>query len=421
MLTTLKNLDFTDPESLQNFPDVALEFYTPVIAVLSVALVLILVRWELLKRCVQRCGDSIVNYQWTLVAAFGVCTTSLLIGLIVFIYGNQLVRDGTLNLLRKVPSAIFQHLSLVTQSAEICPLTNVSDEVTVFAQTIRDLEANTEALVASFERYVIYYDDVVATSLVFLFTLLLLTVGRVVSGVYSQQLDTTRFQILSLSLRTCFNVTAVSYAKELLLLILLLLVTVVMVASRLVAAIGVAICPTVDTLEYALEQSGLLESTFDNATGVVPREMFDYFIKCPDNSSGSGSGNLFGIDLNASTSAFFDTFTDLGFQCTANETLVCSNSSLPCGFYEQNSTNFDLICPCSTYVQDISALLANCDVTADLIGDAFETYFCDMLVQGSALIYISSIMVMLATLLLMLVFRVLSPTLSKINYMPDLA
>ena len=313
--------------------------------------------------------------------------------------------------------SVFGHFALITEVGDICPLNNVSVEIAAVATTLRDIEAHTGAIIAVFERYVSYYDDVVTSSLVSLFTLLGLTLGRVGTGVFSQQLDATRFHYVSAWLQTCFNATAVSFGKEFVLLITLVLVSVLIVGFRAIAAVGVTVCPDVGTLEHALEASGLLAVNTTSEGQLIPRELFDYFLLCPV----SANHNPFGFDLNESTDAFFDGIYELGFECSANSTLTCSNHSLPCGLYEtnSNSSNLEFVCPCSEYMQDVSKLLTDCNGTASLLIGAFETYFCSQFVQGSALIYISGILVLLSTLFLMIVFRMLSEVLSKLTDFPD--
>ena len=385
------------------------------ITVLVIASVLLLFRWELLPRIINSCGDSLLKYEKLLVSLFAVLGTSMLIGLTIFIRGNQLVRHGSNKLIHNVPARVFGHFIQVTEVENFCPLNKT--EITAVAETIRNIEANTAVVIDVYDRYIVYYDDVVVTSLVFLFSLLALTIGRVSTGVFWQQLDATRFQSLSTLLRTFFSATAVSYVKEFVLLITLVLVIVLMVGFRAIAAVGVTVCPDVTTLQAVLEASGLLARNATSDAGVISSELFDHIVLCR-------AANPFGLNLNhTSTDAVFGTVFDLGFECVENSTLICSNSTLPCGLYE-NSTNstppgFELVCPCSEYVQDITSLLTDCNGIAQLFEEAFETYFCTQLTEGAALIYISAILVLLSTLFLMIVFRMLSPVLSKLTEFPD--
>ena len=119
VVTTLKNLDISKPE---RFQDLAIEFYTPVITVLVIASVLLLFRWELLPRIINSCGDSLLKYEKLLVSLFAVLGTSMLIGLTIFIRGNQLVRHGSNKLIHSVPARVFGHFIQVTEVENFCPL-----------------------------------------------------------------------------------------------------------------------------------------------------------------------------------------------------------------------------------------------------------------------------------------------------------
>lgn len=417
--TTLKGLDFTDLPSLQTR---ALELYTPLIVVFSLVVLLLLLHWHGKRCCLER--DVFVEYRRPLLAFFVVTTVSTLLGLILFIYANNLTRQGVSSLVKEVPSGLFEQLEIFKNATSICPLQNVTGgTLASISYEVSLAEAYSDLIVDSFNLYVTFYDDLVITSLVFLFTFWLGMLVHITTGIFTLELEDTRTLYVVQWVEALFGLSVVSWTKEIFLLITIILTLVLLIAARTIGVVGVFACPTVETVADLLEELDILEpSAASNNSGssLIPRNLYDYFVYCPTNASFS---SVFGFDLDAS-SGFFDTIYNLGFECSANSSLLsCPNNTLPCGSLYQNASEypsgFEFICPCSNLMMDLTNTLTDCTSTSTLINQAVEHYACGQLIPGVTIGYIALILTVSGLAFMLVAFTTLSIVLKKLNDFGD--
>lgn len=416
--TTLKGLDFTDLPSLQTK---ALELYTPLIVAFSLVVVLLLLHWHGKRCCLDR--DSFVEYRRPLLAFFVVTTISTLIGLVLFIHANSLTRQGVSSLVKEVPSGLFQRLEIFKNATSICPLQNVTGgTLASISYEVSLAEAYSDLVVDSFNLYVTFYDDLVITSLVFLFTFWFGMLVHIITGIFTLELEDTRTLYIVQWVEALFGISVVSWTKEIFLLITIILTLVMLIAARTIGVVGVFACPTVETVADFLEELDILEPSVasnSSASSLIPRDLYDYFVYCPTNASFS---SVFGFDFDAS-SGFFDTIYDLGFECLSNSsTLACTNSTLPCGLYQNASeypSGFEYVCPCSNLLMDLTNTLTDCTSTSTLIKQAVEHHACGQLIPGVSIAYIALILTVLGLAFMLVAFTTLSIVLRKLNDFGD--
>lgn len=410
--TTLQGLDFADLPSLQAR---ALELYTPLIGVFGLVVILFFLQTFGKKLCLN--ADIFVNYRRALLVFFGITSVSTLVGLGLFIQANALTRQGATSLVRNVPSKLVDRFLLLKNATQICPLQNVTGgTLSSLSSEVALMESYADAIVEGYDVYISFYDDLVLSNIIFLFIFWFGMLVHIVSSAFRLEMEDTRTLYVLMWGEALFGVSFISWTKEIFLFITIILTMALIVAARLIGVLGVLGCPTVGTLDNLLVQSNLL-SAGSNSSSL--RNFFDYFVYCSGDISFQ---EVSGLDLNASD-GFFDNIYELGFQCQANNSeLVCTNNTLPCGFYNNASSypaGFEYICPCSDLIGDISTTLSDCTFTSNILEEAFEYYTCGQFIPGITLGYIALILVLVALTFMLVVFTILSGVFQKINNFND--
>lgn len=209
---------------------------------------------------------------------------------------------------------------------------------------------------------------------------------------------------------------AISCLRELLVLFTFLLIIGLLVGTRLIGTIGVSVCPTIGTLDQVLRVAFF---GTNNETEAFYSNILDSFVTCTGDRTNAST--FFGVELNSSN-VFFESIEDLGYECyEGNSTLYCTNTSLPCGFYNETTipTGLEYVCQCKGFVQDMKDVVSNCDASVEVVELAFEGFFCSTIIPGITLSYISLMLLLLSLSFTLLVFTILNKVHTKVYSFAD--
>ena len=365
-------------------------------------------------------SDFFLNWQTTLLVSFGAFTVANLIGLSLFVYANTLTRSGIESIARETTTQVLDQFQVLANVSDACPIANISAPILPISQGFLEARAYSDLVVDSFDTYVGLYDNLVLSTVIFLATFWFGMVMHIVIGLVTRQTEEGRCSSVLIWINTFVGLGPISYGRELVLLITIIVVIGLLVATRLIGVVGVSVCPTVETLDEVLREASFL--TTGNETNTFYESFRNNFVTCGEDNSPIG---LLGTELN-STSDFFEEINNLGYAClsgnsTAYTTLSCTNNSLPCGVFNETTIppGLEFVCQCKDFVEDLQDILLDCTTTAKLVREGFEGYFCKQVVEGITLGYISLILVLVATSLMLLVFTIINKVTSKIYSFND--